>query len=108
MVFYEFPQDFKELEPEKGFLVRVVCGENLMFSHVNLDPHSTASLHIHPQEQMGIILEGEFEMTIGDETKLLQKGDMYRVPPNITHGGLTHNEPALILDVFSPPREQYK
>lgn len=108
MVFYNFPQDFKEMEPERGFLVRVVCGENLMFSHVTLEPHSIASLHSHPQEQMGIILEGEFEMTIGEETRLLKKGDMYKVPPNITHGGLTHDGPALVLDVFSPPREKYK
>jgi len=108
MGFYNFPQDFKEIEPERGFLARVVCGENMMFSHVTLEPHSVASLHTHAQEQMGIILEGEFEMTIGKETRLLREGDMYQVPPNVTHGGLTHDEPAMILDVFSPPREKYK
>jgi len=108
IVFYNFPQSFKEIEPEKGFLARVVCGENMMFSHVTLQPHTVASLHTHPQEQMGIILEGEFEMTIGEETKMLKKGDMYQVPPNTTHGGLTHSKHALILDVFSPPREGYK
>jgi quercetin dioxygenase-like cupin family protein len=107
-VFYEFPGDFKEIEPEKGFLARVVCGENLMFSHVTLEPHTVASLHTHAQEQMGIILEGEFEMTIGEEKRLLKKGDMYRVPPNTVHGGLTHGKSALVLDVFSPPREGYK
>ncbi len=107
-MFYNFPKDFKEIEPEKGFFARVVCGENVMLSHVTLEPHSVASLHSHPQEQMGIILEGEFEMTIGEETKLLKKGDMYQVSPNITHGGQTHNESALVLDVFSPPRDGYK
>jgi len=54
------------------------------------------------------MLDGEFEMTIGDETRLLKKGDMYLVPANVTHGGFTHAEGALILDVFSPPREAYK
>jgi quercetin dioxygenase-like cupin family protein len=57
---------------------------------------------------MGIILEGEFEMTIGDETRLLKKGDMYLVPSGTTHGGVTHAQPALILDAFSPPREAYR
>ncbi len=107
-MFYNFPENFKEIEPEKGFVARVVCGENMMFSHVTLEPHSVASLHTHPQEQMGIILEGEFEMTIGEETKMLKKGDMYQVPPNTIHGGLTHGKSALVLDVFSPPREGYK
>ncbi len=104
-MFYDFPQDFKVLEPAPGFLARLVWGQRLMFSHVTLQPHSVASLHTHPQEQMGIILEGELEMTIGDETRLLKKGDMYLVPADTTHGGVTHTEPVLLLDVFSPPRE---
>ncbi len=107
-MFYDFPQDFKVLEPAPGFLVHAVWGERIMFSHVALRPNSEAPLHSHPHEQMGIVLEGEFEMTIGGETRLLKKGDMYLVPSNSTHGGITHSEQALILDAFSPPREDYK
>ena len=107
-MFYNFPRDFKVLEPAPGFLVHAVCGQRMTLSHVTLQPHSEAPLHSHPHEQMGIVLEGEFKFTIGDETRLLEKGDMYLVPPNITHGGSTHSEQALILDVFSPPREDYK
>ena len=107
-MFYNFPQDFKALEPAPGFLLHVVWGQFLMLSHVTIQPDSELPLHSHPQEQMGIILEGEFEMTIGDETRLLKKGDIYLVPTNIIHGGITHTERALILDAFSPPREDYK
>ena len=107
-MFYNFPQDFKAFEPVPGFLVRVVSGERLMLSHVTLAPHSEAPLHRHSEEQMGIMLDGEFEMTIGDETRFLKKGDMYLVPANTIHGGITHNEHALVLDAFSPPREAYR
>ena len=107
-MFYDFPHDFKQFEPAPGFLVRVVSGQNAMFSHVTLKSDSEAPLHNHAEEQMGIMLDGEFEMTIGDETKLLKKGDMYLVPANVTHGGFTHADGALILDVFSPPREAYR
>ncbi|HEY83421.1 MAG TPA: cupin domain-containing protein [Dehalococcoidia bacterium] len=107
-MFYHFPQDFKEFRPAPGFLVRVVSGRGLMLSHVTLEPNSEAPLHSHAEEQMGIILDGEFEMTIGDETRLLKKGDMYLVPSGTTHGGVTHAQPALILDAFSPPREAYR
>ena len=106
-MFYNYPQDFKTLEPSPGFLIRLIWGQRLMFSHVTLQPHSMVSLHTHSQEQMGIVLEGEFEMTIGDETRLIKKGDMYMVPANTTHGCATHAKPALTLDVFSPPREDY-
>jgi quercetin dioxygenase-like cupin family protein len=107
-MFYDFPQDFTVIEPEKGFLVHLVAGRNVSLSYVTMEPQSVASLHSHPQEQMGMILEGEFEMTIGEESNLLKKGDMYQVPPNVTHGGKTHDQTAVILDVFSPPREPYK
>ena len=79
-----------------------------MFTRYTFQPNCASSLHSHPHEQMGIILDGEFEMIIGDETKMLKKGDMYRVPPDVTHGGATHSKGCLILDTFSPPREDYK
>ncbi len=107
-MFYNFPQDFKEFEPAPGFLARVVSGERLMLSYVTLKPNTEAPLHNHSEEQMGIVLEGKFEMTIGDETKLLKKGDMYLIPSKVTHGGFTRAENALVLDIFSPPREAYK
>ena len=88
--------------------MHAVSGQHLMLSHVTLQPHSGAPLHKHAEEQMGIILEGKLEMTIGDETRPLKKGDMYLVPPNVIHGTIAHAEGALVLDTFSPPREAYK
>ncbi|HUU64756.1 MAG TPA: cupin domain-containing protein [Dehalococcoidales bacterium] len=107
-MFYDFPQDFKKFEPAPGFLVRAVSGQRLMFSHVTLEPDSEAPLHKHTEEQMGVIVEGELDMTIGNETRPLKKGDMYLVPPNVIHGVVTHTKRTLVLDVFSPPREAYK
>jgi len=107
-MFFNFPQDFKTKEPAPGFIVQAVWGERMTISRVTLRPHSKTALHQHPHEQMGIVLEGETEMTIGDETKLLKKGDMYLAPPDITHGAVTGDKEALVLDIFSPPREDFK
>ncbi|MFQ5997013.1 MAG: cupin domain-containing protein [Dehalococcoidales bacterium] len=107
-MFYNFPQDFKQFEPAPGFSVRVVSGERLMLAYVALQPHSEVALHSHAEEQMGIVLEGAIELTIGNETRLLKKGDMYLIPSNTSHGGVTHAEETLALDAFSPPREAYK
>ena len=107
-MFFNFPQDFKTKEPSPGFLLHTVWGERMMFSHVTLQPHAEVATHQHPHEQMGIVLEGEFEMTIGNENSPLKKGDMYLVPPDVTHGVVTHSKVALVLDVFSPPREDLK
>ena len=107
-MFFNFPRDFKVKEPVPGFLVHAVWGERMTMSRVTLQPHAGVASHHHPHEQMGIVLEGEFEMTIGGETRQLKKGDMYLVPPDVTHSGATHDKEALVLDVFSPPREDFK
>lgn len=67
-------------------------------------PAGTVSLvHDHPEEQFGYILKGSFEVTIGDETRLLAAGDCYFIP-----GGVAHQfqmiEDSVAIDVFSPPR----
>ena len=77
-MFYDFPQDFKKFEPAPGFLVRVVSGQNIMFSHVTLQPNAVAPLHNHVEEQMGLILEGEMEVTIEGETRVMKKGNFLK------------------------------
>jgi quercetin dioxygenase-like cupin family protein len=47
-------------------------------------------------------------MNIGDKTRLLKKGDIYRVPPNVIHGGVTKGKVASIIEAFSPPRDYTK
>ena len=107
-MFFNFPRDFKVKEPAPGFLLHVVWGERMTFSRATLQPHSEVAAHHHPHEQMGIVLEGEVEFTIGDETRRLQKGDIFLVPPDVTHSVVTHTQGALVLDAFSPPREDFK
>jgi quercetin dioxygenase-like cupin family protein len=107
-MFYDFPQDFKDFEPAPGFMVRVASGQRIMFSHVTLQPNAVAPLHNHAEEQMGLILEGEIEFTIGEETRLIKKGDMYLVPAGTGHGGTAGAAGCVALDAFSPPREVYK
>jgi len=57
---------------------------------------------------MGLILVGELEVTIGDKTKRLTKGDVYLVPSNIPHVGRTHAEKVIILDAFNSTQEDDK
>ena len=83
-------------------------GEGVMLVRVELAPNSQVPLHSHPHEQAGIVLGGEVEFTIGDEVKQMKEGDVYIIPSGVSHGGSTGDKSALILDVFNPPREDYK
>ncbi len=42
--------------------------------------------HAHEQEHVGAVLAGEFSFTGGDEETVLRAGDLYRIPPNVSHG----------------------
>ncbi|MBM4447753.1 MAG: cupin domain-containing protein [Chloroflexi bacterium] len=82
-MFYSYGhQGFKVFEPAPGFSVRAISGRNVMLCDVALQPYSESPLHSHPCEELSIIIEGEFDMKIGDESQLLKKGDVYHVPPS--------------------------
>ena len=54
-----------------------------------------------------IVVEGEIEEMVEDKKYLLKKGNVIILPSNIEHGGRTLNSSCEIIDIFSPPREDY-
>ncbi len=106
-MFFTFPEDFKVREPFPGIILRLVWGERVMISHVTFQPHSSIPTHSHPQEQTGIVIEGEMELTIGDESRICRKGDAFTVPGNIEHSAGSRDSVTTVIDTFSPPREDY-
>ena len=109
-MFFTSPGDFKERELSPRVATRLVWGEKLMLSYVTVQPNAPiVPLHSHPHEQMGIVLEGKVGLTIGAETREIKKGDMFLIPPDTLHGlAFTFDKPAFRLDIFSPPREEFK
>jgi quercetin dioxygenase-like cupin family protein len=89
-----------------GVEIRTAAGKNLMLSVVHLEPESVVLDHSHPHEQMGILLEGRLEFTVGGVTRVICPGDIWRIP-----GGTVHHvralEKSVALDVFHPIREDY-
>ena len=88
--------------------LRTMWGEKIMMSLVELAPNSRVPTHSHPNEQAGMVLEGEFDFTIGGETTRLKKGDFYIIPGGVEHGLVSLDGRSSALDIFSPPREEYK
>ncbi|MEM1069207.1 MAG: cupin domain-containing protein [Planctomycetota bacterium] len=95
----------KEVAP--GCWLRTPYGENLMLSYLEMEAGAEIPLHDHPHEQGGILLEGKLELTIGEETRTVQPGDMFLIPPNVPHRAAAIDGPVRVMDVFSPIREDY-
>ena len=99
--------DYDTVELAPGARARTPYGENLMLSYLELDEGSTIPMHSHPHEQGGMLLKGRLELTIGDEARVCEAGDMFIIPPNTPHQAVPVGGPAVVLDVFSPVREDY-
>lgn len=109
-MFFTFPKDFKDRELGPKVTTKLIWGEKLMLSYVTVEANAPIRpLHTHSHEQMGIVLEGEMTLTIGQESRKLRKGDGFQIPPNVPHG-ITEpsNQKAMALECFSPAREDYK
>ena len=90
-----------------GVEIHTTAGANLMISVVRLEPESVVLDHSHPHEQMGYLVEGRLEFTVGGVTRLLGPGDIWRIPSGVSHRVRALDQPAIAIDVFHPIREDY-
>jgi quercetin dioxygenase-like cupin family protein len=96
-----------KFSPVRGLFMQAMTGGRIMVNWVTIEPHQVVPRHQHPHEQAGVMLEGTLELTIGGETRTLRPGDAYAIPPNLPHNAVTGEDGCVVLDIFSPPREDY-
>jgi len=69
-------------------------------------PGHTVPMHSHPYEQVGTVYAGKGILRIGDEERIVKKGDFYCIPAGVLHGDTCISEdPFIMLDIFYPVRE---
>jgi quercetin dioxygenase-like cupin family protein len=95
----------QELLP--GCRLRTPYGKNIMMSYLEMDEGAEVPMHHHPHEQAGMLLRGKLELTIGDETRVCEPGAMFLIPGDVPHRAVAVSGPVLVLDIFSPIREDY-
>ena len=91
-----------------GISTRIFCGEEAMLSVVTIEPNAKGKIHSHPQEQWGFLIEGSGIRIQGGEQIVIKKGDFWQTPGGVDHGIIGGPNGAKVLDVFSPPRDEYK
>jgi len=92
----------------EGLETRIFPGENLMLSVLRIAPNASGEVHAHPQEQWGVLLEGSGTRLQDGVEHPVAAGDFWQTPGNVTHGFTAGPEGALVLDIFSPPRDEYR
>jgi quercetin dioxygenase-like cupin family protein len=102
--------ELRSIQPQllaDGYLARVVHGEHLTLAVVEVEPAAVLPEHRHVNEQFGIVIEGSVVFQIGEETKTILPGGLWRIPPDTPHSVTGGEEGAVVLDVFSPAREDW-
>lgn len=90
-----------------GYLGAFLHGENMSVANWSVEAGAEFPEHAHPHEQISIVTEGEFELTIDGETDVLRPGHIAVIPSNAPHSGVARTD-CEIIDVFSPVREDYR
>ncbi len=95
----------REIMP--GFQGKLVHGEKMSLAFWEVQDGAEVPAHHHPHEQIMHVLEGQFEFTVNDTTRIYGPGDIVLIPSGAVHRGKALTR-CRLLDVFSPVREEYR
>ncbi len=102
------PQNTKQVEMLDGVYRRTMATtDDAMLCEITLLRDAVVPIHSHDNDQVGYVVSGKVEMTVGDEVRICNAGDSYAIPGGVEHGARVL-EKALMIDVFSPPRDDYR
>jgi len=92
---------------DAGIQRQMIVGENLMICRLTFAPNVVTPAHDHPHEQMTLVERGRILFTIGDEERICKAGDVLHFPPGTWHGATSLDEEVVLVDIFSPIREDF-
>ncbi len=108
--YFPDPEASPLVSKQEGLQTLVLTGlDNQMMMVLSTTlPGHTVPIHKHPNEQIGMVHSGRAMLQIGDEERLVQKGDFFCIPANVPHGDTClGDEPFVMLDIFHPVRQDF-
>jgi quercetin dioxygenase-like cupin family protein len=106
MEFFDTNQQ-KAREIIKGFFARFIHTDANTLSFVHIDNSAILPSHAHPHDQVTFVIEGQLEVTLAGETRILSPGMAFHAPTNVPHSARALTA-CYVVDVFNPVREDFK
>lgn len=94
--------------PAQGIEVKPIIGETMMTCWITIAPGAVVPTHSHVNEQCGVVIDGSVTITAAGETRTLEAGDAYLVTSNLVHEAVAGPNGVVLVEVFSPVREEYR
>jgi quercetin dioxygenase-like cupin family protein len=101
--------DVPQEQVKPGLTRRLITGERAMVASVELVRGCVVPRHAHVHEQISYVLDGCLRLVVGDagaESYEVRTGEVVVIPSNVPHAAEAL-EDTRVLDVFSPPREDW-
>ena len=86
---------------------RLVTGKNTQVSFISMDPGTLFDRHIHPEEQMMLVLRGGCNEILLDGEQSMAKNNVVLIPGNMVHGAKVGDLGCDAIDIFWPARADY-
>ncbi len=94
-------------EPSPGIKRQMIVGENVMICRFTFEPFLETPQHTHPHEQMTLVAKGKVRFFIDGVETIVSAGDVLHFPPHNLHGATMMDEEVVLIDIFSPIREDF-
>ena len=91
----------------EGIERQMVWGDRVMVCRLRIAPRTVTPVHSHPHEQVTLVIQGPVEFTIDGQTRVVDTGDVLHFPSNIRHGATMLDREVVLIDIFSPIREDF-
>jgi len=93
--------------PAEGIERQMVVGERIMIVRFKFVPFLVTPEHTHRHEQMSIVVSGRVRFFIEGKETIASPGDVLHFPSNCLHGATMMDEEVVLIDIFSPIREDF-
>jgi quercetin dioxygenase-like cupin family protein len=105
-MFYK-KEDSPYRQPLEGISFKSLAyGEKTHLTEFRLEKGSNIPKHAHRHEQTGYLISGKMKFTIDNEVFMAEAGDGWNIPGEVEHS-VEVLENAVVIEVFSPAREDY-
>jgi len=97
------------LRPLEGIDMSIIgSGGKVTFIRINAQPGAYFPEHSHPNEQIGICMQGGGNLVSGEDKIKVTPGETWTIPSNKIHSFVTTvDEPTILYEAWIPPREDY-
>lgn len=102
--------DWRSIPVERiaeGIERQMIWGERIMVCRLRFAPGVDTPVHSHPHEQITLVERGRALFTVDGQARTASAGDVLHFPSGVPHGARMLDEEVVLIDIFSPLREDF-